>query len=106
METSKLKAIRGFKVLDAVLDIDDAGISFENGASLAIYNNFELAGAFSNNAQLLVGKIVTDVDESEYAITIKFGEDFIIRIDMRDDAYNGPEAIELRIPGEPIVIWN
>ncbi len=106
MGNSKLKTICGLKIVDAVLAIGDAGISFENGISLAIYNQFALLGITMTDARLLIGKVVSNVDEDKYTITIKLENDLSIQIDMRDEAYTGPEAIQLCIPGEPIVIWN
>ena len=106
MGKSKLQVICGLKVVDAVLAIGDAGMSFENGISLAIYNKFVLVGIALGDAKLLIGKVVADVDEREHIITIKFENSMAIKIDMRDEAYTGPEAMQLRVPGEPIVIWN
>lgn len=106
MEKSKLKVICGLKVTDAVWTEGDAGISFEHGISLAIYNKYEFVGFGLDNAKLLIGNFVTDVDESSNTITIRFKNNFALRIDMRDEAYTGPEAMQLRVPGEPIVIWN
>lgn len=106
MKKSILKAIRGLKVVDAILDIGDAGVSFENGTSLAIYNNFLLLGMTPGDVKGLIGKAVTDIDEDKYRVSIKFDNDSVIQIDMRDEAYTGPEAMQLRVPGETIVVWN
>lgn len=103
---SKLNVICGLKVADVVLVIGDAGMSFEGGISLSIYNRFEVAGITLSDAHTLIGKAVTDVEVGECAITIRFEHRFAIQIDMREDAYTGPEAMQLRVPGEPIVIWN
>lgn len=106
MGKSKLSVICGLKVVDAVLAEDGAGISFENGISLAIYNRYELVGFVLNDTQLLIGNIVTHVEEGTDTTTIRFENNLALRIDMRDEAYTGPEAMQLRVPGEPIVIWN
>lgn len=81
-------------------------ICFENGVSLAIYNKYKLVGIGVSDEKLLVGSIVIDVDESTDATTIMFENNSALRIDMRDEAYTGPEALQLRVPGEPIMIWN
>lgn len=106
MEKSKLSVICGLKVADAALAEGDGGISFENGISLTIYNRYELVGFVLSDIQRLIGNIVTHVDEGVDTITIGFENNWMLRIDMRDDAYTGPEALQLRVPGEPIVIWN
>ncbi len=106
MGKSKLSVICGLKVADAVLAEGDAGISFENGISLAIYNRYELVGFVLSDVQRLIGNIVTHVDEGADTTTIRFENNWALQIDMRDEAYTGPEAMQLRVPGEPIVIWN
>lgn len=106
MGKSKLQTISGLKIVDVVLAVGDAGMSFENGISLSIYNNFVLVGGARRDARLLIGQVATTVDESEHTITIKFENNMAIKIDMRDKAYTGPEAMELRVPGEPMVIWS
>ncbi len=106
MRKSKLSVICGLKVADAVLAEGDAGISFENGISLAIYNMYELEGFVLSDTQRLIGNIVTHVDEGMDTTTIRFQNNWALRIDMRDEAYTGPEAMQLRVPDDPIVIWN
>ncbi|MFA6094294.1 MAG: hypothetical protein WC757_00155 [Candidatus Paceibacterota bacterium] len=106
MGKSKLSVICGLKIEDAVFADGDTGISFENRISLAIYNRYELVGFVLGDIQRLIGNIVTYVDEGVDTITIRFENNWALRIDMRDEAYMGPEAMQLRVPGEPIVIWN
>lgn len=106
MGKSKLSVICGLQVADAVLVEGDAGIRFENGISLAIYNRYELVGFVSGDAPQLIGNIVTQVDEDADTTTIRFENNWALLIDLRDGAYTGPEAMQLRVPGEPIVIWN
>ena len=106
MEKSKLSVIRGLKIVDVELVEDGAGISLENGINLIIYNKYRLIGLNFEDAHLLIGHMVTHIEEDIDTITIKFENDRALRIDMKDDAYTGPEAMQLRVPGEPIVIWN
>jgi hypothetical protein len=103
---SKLMAICGLKVVNAELSMDDAGMCFENGTSLAIYNKHKLIGFNHGDAHILIGKTVSDVEMENDTIKIKFEKKLEIQIDMREDAYTGPEALQLRVLGEPIVIWN
>jgi len=105
MGKSKLQKIQGLKVVDAALDVGDAGVSFDNGIILAIYNKFLLLGG-ACDAKSLIGEVVASVDEDEYMITIRFENNVTINVDLRDEAYTGPEAIQLRIPDEPLIIWN
>lgn len=101
-----LNAICGLRVTDAVFAEGDAGIIFENGISLTVYNRYVLEGLVLRDSQLLIDKIVTHVDEEMDFITIRFDNNCALRIDMRDEAYTGPEAMQLRVPGEPIVVWS
>jgi hypothetical protein len=106
MGESKLQTICGLKVVDAEFIISDTGLLFENGIRLVIYNKFDLVGISHSDVKQLIGKAVCNVDEGEHLITIFFEKNVAIEIDMRDDAYSGPESIQLLIPGEPIIIWN
>jgi hypothetical protein len=106
MINQKLKSIIGLKIVDATLTIGDAGIGFENGGSLAIYNKFNLTGFSQTEVHLLIVNKTTKVDDKGKTIMISFGGNLSLEIDMREESYTAPEAIQLRIPGEPIVIWN
>jgi hypothetical protein len=106
MNESALQAICGLKVSGARLITGDAGISFENGATLAIYNRFTLTGISPSDSKQLIGKAASKIHEAPHTISIEFENQMAIRVDMRDGAYTGPEAMELCLPGEPIAIWN
>lgn len=103
MNSEVLEALCGMSVAASTLVVGDAGIEFDNGASLAIYNGFDVEALGSEGC---VGKRVCAAYEFEDRIEIHFDGGGVIKIDMRDAAYNGPEALQLRIPGRPIVIWN
>jgi len=106
MEKSKLNVICGLKITSAVLGENKVTLSFENGSVLSIYNSHKLDGFIADNVQDLIGKVVSQVEDQMEIATIKFENDWAILVDMRDEAYMGPEAMQLRVPGEPIVIWN
>ncbi|QOJ09051.1 MULTISPECIES: hypothetical protein [Nitrosomonas] len=106
MEKSKLSVIQGLRVVDAVLAENGAGIIFENGINLAIYNKYELIGFSFTETQQLIGHFVTHVDEDINTIMIRFENSWALQVDMQNDAYTGPEAMQLCVPGKPIVIWN
>lgn len=106
MSETKLNTIVGPKLTNIVLSDDGVGIEFEAGIRLTIYNKFTLSGPIFNDGRIVVGSVVNQVKESADVITICFEDGSSIKIDMRDDAFLGPEAIQLNVPGEPIVIWN
>lgn len=104
--TSKLNAIQGKRIVDAILNVGDAGIKFEGGAQLAIYNLFEIKGKQSLVSEDLLGCTVIKVKELKSSIEVFLEGDIVMTIDMKDDAFTGPEAIQLLVPGEQIVVWN
>ena len=103
---SKLSIICGLTVEEIDLSVTDARLTFGNGINLAIYNNFTVIGIVPSDAKKLIGKAVMNVDEKESTVTITFEDGMHIQIDLKNEAYNGPEAMQLRVPGMPIVIWN
>ncbi|MDA8485650.1 hypothetical protein NNO07_21490 [Pseudomonas resinovorans] len=106
MNNSKLEIICGVKISDISLIDNDAGIVFENGCSPSIYNKFTLSGINKRDEKILIGRKITKINEDAQEITMTLEGNFMITINMRDNAYSGPEALQLRIPGNPIVIWN
>jgi hypothetical protein len=55
--------------------------------------------------ECLVSKIVKGAEESTNSIDINFEDGTTLKIDMRPQAYRGPEAMELNRVGFPTVIW-
>lgn len=104
--TSKISLLSGLKVTNIELTSGDAGIRFDNGAVLIIYNKFSTKGVNDLEVGQLEGKIVVKAEENNKLILIRFNDDSEIVVDMHDEAYTGPEALQLRIPGMPIIIWN
>lgn len=100
-----LSQLNGLKVKNILLIPGDAGVNFEDGTSLCIYNRFDLLGFGLEEASILIGSTVTEATESESSAVIRFG-DRAIQVDLRDEAYEGPEAMQLLVPGKPIVVWN
>ncbi len=106
MEESKLSVVVGKAVMDADLTPQDAGLLFEEGITLNLYNRYTVTGLIGSSAKALIGARVTNVTEtSEHAI-LEFDSNVRVEIDLTDDAYTSPEAMQLRVPGSPILIWN
>lgn len=103
---SALNALVNLKVVDAQLSSGDAGLCFEGGITLAFYNPFALVISLPGAEITWIGATVTAVHESDSEATICFNNGASLIVDLRDQAYIGPEAMQLRIPGSPIVIWN
>ena len=83
------------KVVKAAPSVEDyVQVHFPDGTCLNIVNSVSFAGAASAGVEVLAERTLTTVTESAASVTLRF-----------DDAYRGPEALELRVPGESIVVW-
>jgi len=101
---SAINELNGLKIKSASLEKDGAVIVFEGDIFLSIYNPFHLTGAQSEKD--LVDKSVIETSELPQKAEIKLEGDIFLSIDLRDESYAGPEAMQLAIPGKPIVVWN
>ena len=102
---SKLANLYGMKVTN--VDIDSEGLlQFEGGFHLVIYNPFEIFGLPLDEIKSLTNDLIVNVTEEENIITLKFKSNILIKIDMRDEAYSGPEALQLRLSDGTFIIWN
>ena len=72
---------------------------------LNIGNNYELSPE-PNNPEALVGQVIQEVIETSDAVKMITTIGVILTIDLRDEAYNGPEAMSLHGPENDIEIWN
>lgn len=100
--TSKLEIINKKKLEEIHFIEDYTQLYFSNKAILNIYNNFTTSKNLSDFKNLQV----TSIKENDKLISIKFeGNEFIL-IDMRDEAYNSPEALQLNTPEGQTIIWN
>lgn len=89
-------------MLRTVCNSDYLQIYFSGGV-LNIYNSYSLAGASLGS---LVGKKLRSVTEDLEVIELKFDNLAVITIDMKPEAFNGPEAMQLLRDGEITVIWS
>jgi hypothetical protein len=106
MEQSKLDMIVGRRVVAVDLTPQDAGLQFEGGGTLNIYNRYSVFGLADGDAEVLVGAKITSVVENTYRVVFEFDSSVRVEVDLTDDAFTSPEAMQLRIPGKPILIWN
>ena len=73
--------------------------------SLSIYNEFELIGSRKVVGEL-AGEILFDVIEGIESIDFVFGNGDIIRVNMTEEGYRGPEAMHLLCENGIRVVWN
>jgi hypothetical protein len=101
---SDLNTLEGM-VIENVLKIHDyVQILFEKDIVLSIYNEYKLS--YNDNIGFLKGTKLARVEESPNRIILYFSNGISLDINLHDEAYNGPEALELYIPGRPAVVWN
>ena len=72
-----------------------------------IYNPLIIDGLDKTKSlKQLVNKKVLFVNESSEFIEIHLEDNIILRIDLRDESFTGPEALSLHGPNNLIVVWN
>jgi len=84
---------------------DYVQLSFENDIRLSIYNDIALDPGTVEIADF-AGRELISVKQGDDSISLQFSGHACISIDMRHEAYRGPEALELHRRSEPPVIWN
>ncbi len=91
-------------ILSKVEEIHDyVQLVFNDGTTLNIFNKYD----YNNGCILdIEGKKIKYVKNSGNDILIVFEDSSSISIGLRDDDYNGPEAMELMQKGRPSVIWS
>jgi len=74
---------------------------------LGVYNRHEIISHDYSSIADLIGLRVTDAHETKNFADIIFTQSTILRIDLRDEAFIGPEALTLSgTDGRTIVVWN
>jgi hypothetical protein len=101
---SKLDILVGMSVTNALRVHDYVQLFFERDIVLNIYNEFKLFNGHDLSA--LNGAKLLEVGEKQDELALYFSNGTRLDIDLRDEAYNGPEALELHVPGQPPVVWN
>jgi hypothetical protein len=101
---SKLKVLVGLSVTGVLKIHDYVQLFFEKDITLNIYNDYRLTKG-AEIASLKEAR-VEKIEEKQDELILYFSEAKRLRIDLRDEAYNGPEALQLNVPGEPTVVWN
>ncbi len=75
---------------------------FKEGAVLTVCGHSAVS---DGRISALRGARLDDVEETHEQVSLTFTGK-CLRIDLRDEAYSGPEALVLHLPGGPIIVWN
>jgi hypothetical protein len=105
MVDSPLACLLGQVVTDAATIHDYVQLAFGTGMGLSIFNDFEISPEPLRLADL-VGLRVSAVLSSADEEVIRFENGRSLRVDLRDQAFRGPEAMNLYQAGRPPVVWN
>ncbi|MEA2795507.1 MAG: hypothetical protein QOI87_2887 [Bradyrhizobium sp.] len=98
-----IQILKGLKVTKVEIVHDYVQLAFGDEIGISVYNEMDISPKIP--LERLVSKTVISVKESVNSIDIDFADGIKLTIDMRPQAYQGPEAIELNRVGFPPVIW-
>lgn len=103
--TEPLLQLMGKKVIRAQSLHDYVQLFFERDEILNIYNELAVPDELPKLLDGLVGSGLAGVQERENLLILRFDNGAELKVSMRDDAYRGPEAMQLITPGKPTVVW-
>jgi len=76
--------------------------------TLLIYNNYKII--CNNNQAIKIDELVNSrvlrTNEEKDFVELIFDNNCKLIVDLRDDAYNGPDAMCLKGPNDLFVVWN
>ena len=102
---SPLHKLIGCKVVEFSYEPERMGALFENGSALAIYNKMSVEDTRDGGNISVADASILSAREDNELVCIEFDNGIVWKIDLSDDAYSGPEAMQLNVVGDPIVIW-
>ena len=100
---SLLKSFIGKTVLKIGLHQDYLQIAFCKNEILNVYNNYLFNG---KSILEIKNSRITNVSQSSTEVKLYFGAACFLRIDMTDQAFNGPEAILFCTSSDEVIVWN
>ncbi|SFR95945.1 hypothetical protein SAMN04487782_2059 [Stenotrophomonas maltophilia] len=104
------EALRPLIGKNVTLAIKDgmATIGAHDGWQLHIYNSFSLLGdGIAENAPpSTLSLVLEDCRFDHETMVAQFSRGVTLTVDLSDDGYSGPEAMQLNSPDGTIVIWN
>ncbi|HFJ9664086.1 TPA: hypothetical protein ACG5JQ_000728 [Stenotrophomonas maltophilia] len=85
-----------------------ATMGTDDGWELHIYNSFSLHsdGIAQNPPPSTLSLVLEDCRFDHETMVAQFSRGVTLTVDLSDDGYSGPEAMQLNSPDGTIVIWN
>ncbi len=102
--SAPLEILIGRVVMNARRVHDYTQLLFERDIVLNIYNEWTLSSG--SDMRGLKGAKLIQAEEKCEALHFSFSNGKCLDVALCDEAYNGPEALELCVPGQPPVVWN
>ncbi len=78
----------------------------ESGSSLSIFNEFRVLGPAGKMLSAILHRQVEEIHQQQESVTLIVEDGSSLRVDLRDAAYKGPEAMELTSAEGAIIVWN
>jgi len=102
-----LQELVGLRVVKAESLEYDLIVWFQNGEVLTVYNKFQITASDgrAGTDRNLVGATLTELTEVHASLLLTFSNGVKLTIDMSEEGYSGPEALQLIRPGLPLVVW-
>lgn len=73
---------------------------------LTIYNPVKIIGGKTSDPQHEIeGVFLQDVTQKDTSLVLHFSNEMFIEVDLRDEVYEGPEAMVLRKKTGEIIVW-
>ena len=102
--SNPLEQLVGQRVTKSGIVHDHAQVIFGSAAILTINNDYTITD--TKNPAELEGLTLTGVSQNAEEVVLTFADGTALDVNLRPDAYHGPEAMTLHRQGQPIVVWN
>lgn len=80
-------------------------IFFDGGERVSIYNRYLIEPSPGEIGQILGA--VSFIDEIQpAALRFHFENGTVLSVGLRNEDYLGPEALQVRLPGDKVIVWN
>lgn len=100
---SSLDILLGKKICSINENVDTVSIQFSENIRLTIYNKYSFE---SCSPEEICNDEIISITEQNKNFVFTFRNSGKLAVSMSYDAYLAPEAMQLRVPDKPIMIWN